>query len=216
MAKRDYYEVLGVAKGASVDEIKSAYRNLALKYHPDRVSADKKSEAEEKFKEISEAYEVLIDSNKRATYDQYGHAGVEGAFTRGGFTWQDFTHFDDLKDIFGGFDLSDLFGRTFGFETSMGFEGFGPSSGTRRGGRRGRDLEFELAITFEEAAFGTEKTITVPRYEACEKCGGTGAKPGSKKEECRACGGAGQIRRSSGFFTIAQTCSRCGGEGYVI
>src|SRR3989338_2204633 len=114
MSKRDYYEVLGVSKGAGVDEIKKAYRNLALKYHPDRVPPEKKKEAEEKFKEMSEAYEVLIDPQKKANYDQYGHAGVEGAFKQGGFSWQDFHHFDDLKDIFGEFDISGLF-REFGF-----------------------------------------------------------------------------------------------------
>ena len=214
MAKRDYYEILGLSKGAGVDDIKSAYRGLALKYHPDRVSVDKKKEAEERFKEISEAYEVLIDAQKRATYDQYGHAGVDSSFKQGGFSWQDFHHFDDLKDIFGGFDLSDLF-RGFGFGEGA-FEDF-TGSGRRRGGaRRGRDLEYEIEIGFEEAAFGVEKTITIPRHEACEECEGTGAKKGSKKEECRSCGGAGQTRQSSGFFTIAQTCSRCGGEGFVI
>ena len=118
MAKRDYYEILGLSKGAGVDDIKSAYRGLALKYHPDRVSVDKKKEAEERFKEISEAYEVLIDAQKRATYDQYGHAGVDSSFKQGGFSWQDFHHFDDLKDIFGGFDLSDLF-RGFGFGSDI-------------------------------------------------------------------------------------------------
>src|SRR3989338_5778142 len=131
MGKRDYYEVLGVSRNASADEIKKAYRNLALKYHPDRVSADRKKEAEERFKEISEAYEVLIDQQKRANYDQYGPAGVEGAFKQGGFTWQDFHHFDDIKDIFGEFDLSDLF-RGFG----LGGDIFGGSYGTgqRRSG----------------------------------------------------------------------------------
>ncbi|MBN2453242.1 MAG: molecular chaperone DnaJ [Candidatus Omnitrophica bacterium] len=209
MPKRDYYEVLGLSKTATVDEIKKAYRNLALKYHPDRVSADKKKEAEEKFKEMSEAYEVLVDPQKRAGYDQYGHAGVESAFKQGGFQWQDFHHFDDLKDIFGGADVSDLL-HGFGF----GGDIFG---GGRRGGlRRGSDLEYQLDISFDDAVFGGEKTITIPRYETCEECGGTGAKRGSKKEKCADCGGQGQVRASNGFFSMVQTCRRCGGEGYVI
>jgi molecular chaperone DnaJ len=128
--KRDYYEVLGLSKNATADEVKKAYRNLALKYHPDRVTSDKKKEAEEKFKEISEAYEVLTDPNKRTNYDQFGHGGVENSFRQGGFSWQDFHHFDDLKDIFGGFDLNDLF---------RGFSGGGDVYGDEYGssGRRG-------------------------------------------------------------------------------
>ena len=213
MSKRDYYEVLGLAKTASADEIKKAYRNLALKYHPDRVPADKKKEAEEKFKEMSEAYEVLIDPQKRTNYDQYGHAGVEGAFKQGGFQWQDFHHFDDLKDIFGGVDVSDLF-RGFGF----GGDIFGESYGRARrpGVRRGSDLEYQMQITFEEAAFGTEKTISIPRYETCPACGGTGAKAGSRQETCPACGGRGQVTASSGFFNVVQTCRKCGGEGSIV
>ncbi len=214
MSKRDYYEVLGIGKNAAADDIKKAYRNLALKYHPDRVAADKKKEAEERFKEISEAYEVLVDPQKKATYDQYGHAGVEGAFKQGGFTWQDFHHFDDLKNIFGEFDISDLF-RNFGF----GGDIFGQTyedTGRRAGPRHGRDLEFQIEISFEEAAFGTEKTIAVPRYETCQECSGTGAKPGSKKERCPSCGGRGQVSSSSGFFNIVRTCDRCGGEGVII
>ncbi len=214
MEKRDYYEVLGVSKNTSADEIKKAFRNLALQYHPDRVPQEKKKEAEEKFKEISEAYEVLSDAQKRANYDQYGHAGLEGTFRGGGFTWQDFTHFEDLRDIFGGFDLSDLF-RGFGFETDA-FEGYGDSPRGRAGSRRGRDLEYELEIQFDEAAFGVEKAITIPKYETCGSCNGSGAKRGSKRETCGMCGGRGQVRQSTGFFTIAQTCTRCGGEGSVI
>jgi len=209
MAKRDYYEVLGLSKTASSDDIKKAYRNLALKYHPDRVAPDKKKEAEEKFKEMSEAYEVLVDKEKRAGYDQYGHAGVEGAFKQGGFQWQDFHHYDDLKDIFGGADVSDLL-RGFGF----GGDSF--SSSRRGGSRRGSDLEYQLEISFEEAVFGGEETITIPRYEACEECRGTGAKPGSKKDRCPDCGGQGQVRSSSGFFNVVQACPRCEGEGSII
>ena len=215
MSKRDYYEVLGVSKKATDDEIKKAYRNLALKYHPDRVSADKKKEAEEKFKEMSEAYEVLIDAQKRANYDQYGHAGMEGAFKQGGFSWQDFHHFDDLKDVFGEMDLGDLF-KSFGLGGGGG-DIFGGGGGRRASGpRRGADLEFEIEISFEEAAFGTEKEISIPRYETCEECSGTGAKPGSKQERCPACGGHGQVSSSSGFFNIVRTCDRCGGEGVII
>ncbi|MBU0605719.1 MAG: molecular chaperone DnaJ [Candidatus Omnitrophica bacterium] len=209
MAKRDYYEVLGLSKTANTEDIKKAYRNLALKYHPDRVTPDKKKEAEEKFKEMSEAYEVLVDKEKRAGYDQYGHAGVEGSFKQGGFQWQDFHHYDDLKDIFGGADVSDLL-RGFGF----GGDSFGSSRGSRSS--RGSDLEYQLEISFDEAAFGGEETITIPRYETCEECRGTGAKPGSKKERCTDCGGRGQVRSSNGFFNVVQACRRCGGEGSII
>ena len=216
MTKRDYYEILGISRNAAVDDIKKAYRNLALKYHPDRVSADKKKEAEEKFKEMSEAYEVLIDPKKRSTYDQFGHAGIDSSFSRpGGFDFsQDFHHFDDLKNIFGEFDLGELF-RNFGVggDASGGTYG-GP--GRRAGLGRGSDLEYQIEISFEEAASGTEKTITIPRYETCEECGGTGAKPGSKKERCSSCGGRGQVSSSSGFFNIVRTCDRCGGEGIII
>ncbi len=216
MAKRDYYEVLGINKNASAGEIKKAYRNLALKYHPDRVPPDKKKEAEERFKEISEAYEVLVDPQKRSNYDQFGHSGVEGAFRQGGFDWQDFHHFDDLKNIFGEFDLSDLF-RGFGFGGDISGEAFGSRASGRRGGpRRGSDLEYQLEIDFEEAAFGIEKTISIPRYETCAECGGTGAKKGSRQERCDRCGGRGQISSSSGFFNIVRTCDRCGGEGVII
>jgi molecular chaperone DnaJ len=212
MSKRDYYEVLGISKTASADEIKKAYRNLALKYHPDRVPPEKKKEAEEKFKEMSEAYEVLIDPKKRGGYDQYGHAGVEGAFKQGGFSWQDFHHFDDLKDIFGGADVSDLL-RGFGF----GGDIFGDAYGGRCGAvRRGSDLEAQMEIGFEDAVFGGEKTITIPRYEACKECGGSGARPGSKQERCADCGGRGQVRASNGFFNVVQACPGCGGEGSVI
>jgi len=215
MDKHDYYEVLGINRNATQDEIKKAYRNLALKYHPDRVSAEKKKEAEEKFKEMSEAYEVLIDPKKKANYDQYGHAGVEGAFRQGGFTWQDFHHFDDLKDIFGGFDLRDLFSG-FGFGEDI-FGGEYETSGGRRGGaRRGSDLEFRMDIDFEDAAFGAEKTISIPRYETCGECDGSGAKRGSKQEKCSSCGGRGQVSSSSGFFNIVRTCDRCQGAGTII
>lgn len=213
MSKRDYYEVLGVSKTATADEIKKAYRNLALKYHPDRVSSDKKKEAEEKFKEMSEAYEVLIDPQKKANYDQYGHAGVEGAFKTGGFDFrQDFHHFDDLQSW--GVDLGDIL-QSFGFGGDIFGGSFG--GGVRRAGpRRGSDLEYRIEISFEDAAFGGKKTIAIPRYESCEECGGAGAKAGSKKERCTACGGRGQVSSSSGFFNVVRTCDRCGGEGVII
>ncbi|MDO8525435.1 MAG: molecular chaperone DnaJ [Candidatus Omnitrophota bacterium] len=215
MSKRDYYEILGLSKSASPDEIKKAYRNLALKYHPDRVPGDKKKEAEGKFKEVSEAYEVLMDTQKKATYDQYGHASVDSSFKQGGFSWQDFHHFDDVKDVWGQFDLNDLL-RGFGFGSNMFSDSFEEGQGRSYGGRRGSDLEFRLEITFAEAAFGAEKTIAIPRYEACDVCGGTGAKPGSKAQSCPDCGGRGKVSASSGYFNIIRTCSKCGGEGKII
>ncbi|MDP3730180.1 MAG: molecular chaperone DnaJ [Candidatus Omnitrophota bacterium] len=208
--KRDYYEILGISKTATTDDIKKAYRNLALKYHPDRVSADKKKEAEEKFKEMSEAYEVLIDPQKKITYDQCGHPGVDPSFRQGGFDFnQDFHHFEDLQDW--GININDIL-QGFG----LGGDIFGGGGGRRAGPQRGRDLEYKIEISFEDAAFGGKKTIAIPRYEACEECGGTGAKPGSKKERCSACGGRGQASSSSGFFNVVRTCSKCGGEGTVI
>ncbi len=212
MGKRDYYEVLGLSKGATADEIKRAYRNMALKFHPDRVAPDKKKDAEERFKEVSEAYEVLIDPQKKANYDQYGHAGVEGAFKQGGFTWQDFHHFDDLKDA--GIDLGDLL-RGFGFGEDIFGGGFGSGAKTY-GPARGSDLEYRIEIDFEDAAHGATKNISIPRLEACDECGGTGAKQGTKKERCPECAGIGQVSQSGGFFNIVRTCERCGGEGTLI
>jgi len=208
--KRDYYEILGLSKDASQEAIKKAYRRLALKYHPDKNAGNK--DAEEEFKEVSEAYEVLSDSQKRATYDQFGHAGMQGAFSGGGFNWSDFTHYNEFTDIFG--NLGDFF-RSFGVDTDFFGEGT-QTGGGRRGQRHGASLKYELEIEFTEAAFGVEKKIEVPRYEVCSTCKGSGAKPGSKKENCRACGGRGQTLTSSGFFSIARTCSRCGGEGEII
>lgn len=213
MSKRDYYEILGLSRSATGDEIKKAYRNLALKYHPDRVTADKKKEAEEKFKEMSEAYEVLIDPNKKTTYDQYGHAGVDSSFRPGGFDMgQDFHHYDDLRDW--GININDIL-QSFGFGGDIfggGFEG-----GARRSGRsRGSDLEYRIEISFEDAAFGGNKTVAIPRYETCEVCGGSGAKPGTRKETCATCGGRGQVVTTSGFFSMATTCPKCGGSGEII
>jgi len=211
--KRDYYEVLGLGRNATDDEIKKAYRNLALKYHPDRVTADKKKEAEEKFKEMSEAYEVLMDPNKKATYDQYGHAGVDSSFKGGGFDFtQDFHHFEDLQDW--GININDIL-QSFGFGGDIFGGGF--ARRTRRAGpSRGHDLEYKIEIDFEDAAFGGKKTIAIPRYESCEECGGTGAKPGSRQERCQTCGGRGQVSSSNGFFNIVRTCDKCGGEGTII
>ncbi len=211
--KRDYYEILGVKKNATLDEIKKAYRELALRYHPDRVPADQKKEAEEKFKEISEAYAVLSDSQKRALYDQYGHAGIDQRYAYEDiFKGADFSSvFEDLSDFgFGGGLFNEIF-------SDLGFDIFGGRSrGRTTRSRRGRDLEITVAITLEEAASGAEKTITVPRYEVCSACSGSGAKPGTKKITCPQCKGSGRTVVSSGFFQLAQSCSRCGGEGSII
>ncbi len=206
--KRDYYEVLGINRGASQEEIKKAFRRLALKYHPDKNPDNE--EAEASFKEASEAYEILSDSQKRATYDQFGHAGIDATFAGGGFNWSDFTHFNEFSDLFE--NLGDLL-RGFG----VGEDVFGGGwSGGRNGPRRGSHLQHEITIDFKEAAFGAEKKIEVSRYEICGTCNGSGAKPGSKKTECPACKGRGQILTSGGFFNIARPCSNCNGEGRII
>lgn len=210
MAKRDYYEALGVGKNATPEEIKRAYRRLALKHHPDKNPENHK-ESEEKFKEICEAYEILSDGQKRQTYDQFGHQGLSGAFKGGGFQWSDFTHYSDLEDIG---DFSDIF-RSFGLDLeSFGFGGF--TRRGRRGPRRGSSLKVEAEITLEEAAKGTEKLLRLMRPETCSTCKGTGAKPGTKKITCPECQGAGQVQSMGGFFTISRTCSRCAGEGKTI
>ncbi|HXH07390.1 MAG TPA: molecular chaperone DnaJ [Vicinamibacterales bacterium] len=202
--KRDYYDVLGVPRNATDQEIKSAYRRLALKYHPDRNPGDK--QAEERFKEAAEAYAVLADPQKRAAYDRFGHAGVgagAGAGFPGGF---DPSIFADFSDIFAG--LGDIFG--FGLGDLFG-------GGRRRGApARGADLRYDVEISFEEAARGTETTIQVPREENCETCRGSGAAPGTGLESCPQCRGRGQLRYQQGFLTIARTCPRCGGAGRVI
>lgn len=192
MAKRDFYEVLGLGKNASDDEIKKAYRKLAMKYHPDR-NPDNKA-AEEKFKEVKEAYEMLSDPQKREAYDRYGHAGVDpnmgGGAGAGGFA-----------DAFG-----DIFGDIFG--------------GGRRGGGpqvyRGADLRYNLEITLEQAANGYETTIQVPSWDECDTCHGSGAKPGTSPVTCTTCGGHGQVRVQQGFFAIQQTCPKCHGTGKII
>lgn len=208
MTKRDYYEILGVNRNVSQEEIKRAYRRLALKFHPDKNPGDKS--AEENFKEVAEAYEVLSDSQKRANYDRFGHAGLEEAFRGAGFDWTDFTHFDDFSDIFGG--LEDLLSG-FGLDTGL----FGRTwTRRRRGPARGSDLEYNLEVSFIQAAKGHETTISVPRYEVCSNCRGEGHEPGTKKTTCSNCGGSGQIRTTQGFFTLSQTCGRCRGEGTII
>jgi len=208
MSKRDYYEILGIQKNAEVEEIKKAYRKLAIETHPDKHQGDKA--AEERFKEISEAYEVLSDTNKRATYDRFGHEGLKGAFGGGGFSWQNFTHFSDLEDIFD--NLGDLF-RNFGGSADIFGQG---RSRRRRGPARGRDIMQEIQIDFLEAALGTEKNVEIYRYDACPTCDGSGAKPGTKDTICKACAGQGQVNTVSGFFSISRTCSTCGGSGRVI
>jgi molecular chaperone DnaJ len=209
--KRDYYEILGVSKSASLEEVKKAYRGLALQFHPDRVPQEKKKEAEEKFKEISEAYAVLSDSQKRALYDQYGHAGIDQRYTSEDiFRSADFSSiFKDLGDSgFGGSIFDEIFG-------DLGFDIFGSGRATRRG-RRGRDIQYEVDVSLEEAYSGVTKVIQVPKNEICSNCNGSGAKPGTRKTTCPTCKGQGQVVMSSGFFRMAQTCSRCGGEGKII
>jgi molecular chaperone DnaJ len=198
VSKRDYYEVLGVPRTASDQEIKSAYRKLALKNHPDRNPGDKG--AEERFKEAAEAYAVLADTDKRHIYDRFGHPGLGGAAT-GGF---DPTVFTGFEDILGG--LGDIFG--------IG-EMFGGQR--RRGGpQRGADLRYDLEISFDESARGVETTIQIPRQETCESCNGSGAAPGSKPTTCPQCQGRGQLRYQQGFFTVARTCGQCRGTGSII
>jgi molecular chaperone DnaJ len=198
VSKRDYYELLGVAKTATEQEIKSAYRKLALKHHPDRNPGDK--EAEDKFKEAAEAYSVLADTDKRHMYDRFGHAGLGGAAT-GGFDPSVFTGFED---ILGGL------GDVFGFGDILG------GSRRRTGPQRGADLRYDLEISFEEAARGTETALQIPRQEACETCAGSGAAEGSKPATCPQCKGRGQLRYQQGFFTVARTCGQCHGTGSVI
>ncbi len=202
ITNRDYYEVLGVAKTASVDDIKRAYRALAMKHHPDRVEAAHKKEAEEKFKEISEAYAVLSDPQKRQVYDQYGHAGFDQRYT--------------TEDIFRNADFSSIFedagiGGSIFEEILGGMFGGGLGGRSQRSGR-GSDLEMALEVDFEEAALGVTKTVTVPRREICETCKGSGG----ERVTCTTCKGAGQIRQSAGFMVIARPCPKCSGEGSTL
>jgi molecular chaperone DnaJ len=205
MAKRDYYEVLGVPKNASEEDIKKAYRKLAMKHHPDRNQGDDAKKSEDKFKEAKEAYEMLADGQKRAAYDQYGHAGVDPNMGRGG---------GPGGEGFGGFAeaFGDIFGDIFG--------GAGGASGQRRpGGQqvfRGSDLSYAMEITLEEAAHGKETQIRIPSYEACETCKGSGAKPGTSPKMCATCNGQGTVHMRQGFFSIQQTCPHCHGTGKII
>ena len=190
LEKRDYYEVLGVERGSSEQEIKSAYRRLAHQYHPDKNQGDKA--AEERFKECSEAYAVLSDPEKRARYDQFGHRGGANPF-------EGFAGGASINDIFG-----DIFSEMFGGQRRP------------RGRPRGSDLRYHLELSFEEAAFGTVARIEIPRPKRCETCAGSGAKPGTSPRTCQTCGGAGEVRLTQGFFSIARTCPRCGGQGKVV
>jgi len=197
VSRRDYYEVLGVARNAGEQDIKSAYRKLALKYHPDRNPGD--AQAEERFKEAAEAYSVLGDPDKRARYDRFGHAGVTG--TAGGPGGPGFN-----PDIFA--DFSDILGDLFGFG------GFG--GGRRSGPVRGADLRFDLEIAFEDSYQGTETTIQIPREEHCDSCGGSGAADDASKVTCPQCRGTGQLRFQQGFLVVARTCGQCAGTGHIV
>ena len=205
MAKRDYYEVLGLAKGASEDDIKKAYRKLAMKYHPDRNQGEGAKVAEEKFKEVKEAYEMLSDAQKRQAYDQFGHAGVDpnaGGFRPGG------------PEGFGGGGFAEAFGDIFG-----DIFGQGGGGGRRGGGQqvyRGADLSYAMEITLEEAALGKETQIRIPTWEECETCHGSGAKPGTSAKTCSTCHGSGTVHLRQGFFSIQQTCPHCHGTGKII
>jgi len=193
--KRDYYEVLGVSRSANEDDIKKAYRKLAMSYHPDRNPGDQA--AEEKFKEASEAYQILSDAQRRAQYDRHGHAAFEQG---GGFGGFDFSA-SGFEDLFG-----DIFGDIFGGSRGRG----------RSRARHGNDLRYDLEIRFEEAIIGTEKVISVPRLTSCDSCSGLGTKDGTPRDTCTACQGSGQVRFQQGFFTIAKTCGQCGGQGTIV
>ena len=206
MAKRDYYEVLGVDKNSSKDEIKKAYRKLAIKYHPDKNAGN--AEAEEKFKEATEAYEVLGDEKKKQAYDQFGFAGVDGMNSAGG--GHDYSSvFRDFEDIFG--DMGGIFDSFFG-----GGGGGRRRSGGSGGVSRGSDLRYNLEISFKDAVFGTSAEISYTHDVACKTCSGTGAASGTGRKICPTCQGTGQVRRNSGFFSIASPCHTCGGEGHII
>ena len=209
MSKRDYYEVLGLQRDATENDIKKAYRKQAMKYHPDRNAGDE--EAAARFKEAAEAYEVLGNERKRQVYDQYGHAGLGGPFQGGGFQWSDFTHatdfediFSNLDDVFGGGVLGDLFGRR----------------GGRRGPHRGEDLRIPLRLTLEEIASGVQKKIRIARMDRCGTCSGSGARSGAAARTCSVCNGMGQVRQATrsmfGQFVNVTTCPQCNGEGKVI
>jgi len=207
VAKRDYYEVLGVTKATSKDDIKKAYRKLAIMHHPDKNPGNK--EAEEKFKEATEAYEVLADDKKRQAYDQFGFAGVDGMAGGGAHNYSEvFQGFEDIFGDFGGF-----------FDSFFGSQGGGRRRSSSRGGngaRRGNDLRYDAEISFIDAVFGTKQELSFVRNESCTSCNGSGADKGSGRKLCPSCRGSGQVRRSSGFFSIATTCTTCNGEGEII
>ena len=208
MAKRDYYEVLGVGKSADKEEIKKAYRKLAVKYHPDRNPGNK--EAEDKFKEATEAYEVLSDEKKRATYDQYGFAGLDGMGGAGAGGYSNAFH--DFSDLFSGFGegaFSDVFSSFFGGGSSR--RARDPNAPAR-----GNDLRKDVRISFKDAVFGAKLDVRFSHKENCEKCHGTGCSSGSGRKTCPTCGGAGQVRRSMGMFAVQQTCPNCRGSGTII
>jgi molecular chaperone DnaJ len=208
--KRDYYEVLGVSRDASEEEVKKAYRKLAIKYHPDKNPGSK--EAEERFKEVGEAYEVLRDSKLRAQYDRFGHEGVRQEFARAGAGGAG--GFGGLGDAFRMFE--EVF-KEFGGGGFGGFDDlFGEMQTREFAGERGADLQYKLELTFEEVAYGTEKKISIARFEQCPKCKGSGAEPGTEKTVCPVCHGNGQVRNQMGFFSLAQTCSNCRGSGEVV
>jgi len=217
-SKQDYYELLGVARTASAEEIKKAYRKMAMKYHPDRNQGD--TAAEETFKSVSEAYEVLSDAGKRQKYDQYGHAGMKSSFGPGGFDFsRDFTHSSDLQDI-----LGSIFGNSGGGGGGGGIfdDFFGGGGGQRRqrsrrdGPQAGDDLRFDIEIDFEEAAFGSQREVTLPMSSECDDCSGSGVAKGHSKETCRHCGGAGSVISGGGFFQVRQACPVCSGTGQMI
>lgn len=202
--KRDYYEVLGVAKTATNDEIKKAYRKLAMQYHPDRNPGNK--EAEEKFKEATEAYEILSDEKKRAQYDQFGFQGVHS----------------DFADAYGrgGFDFSQMFGGSGGFgdldDIFSSFFGGGFSGRSSRSQRRGNDLRHDITLSLEDAVFGKKMEIKLDKNDICDVCHGTGAEPGTKTQTCPTCGGSGEVRMAQGFFSVRRTCSKCNGSGSIV